>query len=384
MSSKQIGLGHSELHASADILTLHQKYFPPFSKVVHLFIVGTGNVGSALVGQVLAQQESLFNTNRVDIRIAGLANSRRMVFGEVGLNASNWRAKLESASKPMDTEFFLNRMFSLNLPNSIFIDNTASKGISKLYQRILSRGIAVVTCNKIAASASYSTYLALKRTAVENRTHFRFETNVGAGLPVIQTISNMVRTGDRIHRIEAVLSGSLNFIFNSFCNGLRFSEAVLLAKEKGYTEPDPLIDLKGIDVARKLVILAREAGFQVEGDDVVFEGYLPAPLPDSYNPELFPSQMLNYDDHFERVRKVIAAHRARLRVVASFEGGNACIALREVQPEHPFYNLEGSDNILMILSDRYPVQPLTIKGAGAGAEVTASGVFADVLSIINN
>lgn len=379
-----LGVRHRNPHADAEILTLQQKYFPPFSKVVHLFIVGTGNVGSALIGQVLAQQESLFNTNRVDIRIAGLANSRRMVFSEVGLNASNWRAKLESASSPMDTEFFLNRMFSLNLPNSIFIDNTASKGISKLYQRILSRGIAVVTCNKIAASASYSTYLALKHTAVENRTHFRFETNVGAGLPVIQTINNMVRTGDRIQRIEAVLSGSLNYIFNNFCNGLRFSEAVLLAQKKGYTEPDPLIDLKGIDVARKLVILAREAGFRIERDDVVLEDYLPAPLPETYDPGLFPSQIRNYDDHFERVRNIISARRARLRVVARFEGGNARITLSEVQPEHPFYNLEGSDNILSILSERYPVLPLTIKGAGAGAEVTASGVFADVLSIINN
>jgi aspartokinase/homoserine dehydrogenase 1 len=253
-----------------------------------------------------------------------------------------------------------------------------------LYQSILAKSISIVTCNKIAASSSYDNYYKLKTIAITKRVFFKFESNVGAGLPIIQTISNLVKTGDQIRQIDAVVSGSLNFIFNSFCNGMSFSEAVLKAMEMGYTEPDPLIDLRGIDVSRKLLILVREAGIKLESSDIVLNSYLPHELPDSYNPVLFPEQIKEFDEYFEKMRERITKLNRKIRMVAQFEDGKASISLKEVDSSNPLYVLEGNDNVVSIHTMRYSSRPLVIKGAGAGAEVTASGIFSDVLSILNN
>lgn len=388
-----IAQGSSELNVSVvvkksdcrkTVNAIHQEFFHSVSRTVNLFIVGTGTVGSALVRQVIAQHDFFVSNYQLDIRVIGLANSRRMLIDPEGISDPDWKALLMSKGSSMELSRFTDQMFSLNLPDTIFIDNTASEKVSSIYERVLSKSVSVVTCNKIAASSSYRNYSALKKTAVERRVHFRFESNVGAGLPIIQTISNLVKTGDRVRRIEAVISGSLNFIFNNFCNDLKFSEAVLKAVKEGFTEPDPLVDLRGTDVSRKLLILVREAGIKLEASDITMQNYLPGQMPATYDPSLFREQMEQYDSYFEDIRRELASQRMKLRVVASYAGGEASVSLRKVDGTHPFFNLEGNDNIVSVISDRYPVSPLVIKGAGAGADVTASGIFSDILAIINN
>ena len=354
------------------------------NKEINLFIVGTGKVGSAFIEQIFSQADYFASEYNVDFRIAALANTRQMLIKKSGIRHTGWKNALRYSGVDTDIDLFVQQMFSLNLPGSIFIDNTASEEISTLYRMILTGGISIVTCNKIAASSSYENYSELKRIAVRKGVHFRFESNVGAGLPVIQTISNLVRTGDEIHQIDAVVSGSLNFIFNSFCGGMKFSEAVLKALEQGYTEPDPLTDLRGVDVSRKLLILAREAGMRIEASDIIVEDYLPAPLPLKYEPAEFESQMREYDGYFEKIRENIVKFNRSLRVIARFRGGEAKIMLKEVDSSHPFFHLEGNDNVISILTKRYPSRPMIIKGAGAGADVTASGIFSDILSIVNS
>jgi len=313
-----------------------------------------------------------------------MANSRKMLVRSDGIRGSGWKSLLMESGRTTDIEAFIKEMFSLNLPNTIFVDNTSSRDVSSLYDSILNRSISIVTANKIAASASSESFRSLKSTAVARRAHFRFESNVGAGLPVIHTIENMVKTGDRIIQIEAVLSGTLNFIMNCYDSGLKFSESVLEAVRRGYTEPDPLTDLRGEDLSRKILILAREAGYSLEASDVEFIDYLPAPLPERYEPALFRAQMEEYDDYFEGQRAGLASANERIRIIASYSDGRASVSAVRIGSGHPFFYLEGNDNIVSLYSLRYKEQPLIIKGAGAGADVTAAGIFADILSIINN
>jgi aspartokinase/homoserine dehydrogenase 1 len=388
-----IAQGSSELNISVVVKTrdchkavnaIHQEFLLSTNKIINLFIVGTGNVGTAFVKQILSQSEFFIREYQTDLRILGLANSRKMLIRNKSIREQDWKNNMMSSDRGTNLEEFIDEMIRLNLPNTIFIDNTANASVSDLYERILSKSISIVTCNKIAASSSYDNFLRLKKMAVSKRVHFRFESNVAAGLPVIQTIDNMVKTGDQLSKIEAVLSGSLNFIFNSYCNGMKFSDAVLKAMGEGYTEPDPLIDLRGDDVSRKLLILVREAGIKIEASDIKLESYLPHPLPEVFVDGTFGDQMRNYDEYFEKVRAETIERNARLRIIARYENGKADIYLREVGASHPFFYLEGNDNVVSIYSKRYPDQPLIIKGAGAGADVTAAGIFADILSIINN
>ncbi len=388
-----IAQGSSELNISVVVKNfdchkavnaIHQEFLLSANKTINLFIVGTGNVGTAFVKQILSQSGFFISEYQTDFRITGLANSRKMLIRNKGIREQDWKNTMMSSERRSNLDEFIDEMVRLNLPNSIFIDNTANAVVSELYERILSKSISIVTCNKIAASSPYDNFLKLKKLAISKRVHFRFESNVAAGLPVIQTIDNMVKTGDHLSRIEAVLSGSLNFIFNNYCNGMKFSDSVLKARSEGYTEPDPLIDLRGDDVSRKLLILVREAGIKIEASDIVFEGYLPHPLPEVFVAGTFGDQMRNYDEYFEKVREGTVARNVRLRVIARYENGKANIYLKEVDASHPFFYLEGNDNVVSIYSKRYHDQPLIIKGAGAGADVTAAGIFADILSIINN
>jgi aspartokinase/homoserine dehydrogenase 1 len=388
-----IAQGSSELNISVVVKNIdchkavnaiHQEFLLSANRIINLFIVGTGNVGTAFVKQIHSQSEFFIHEYQTDFRIIGLANSRKMLIRNKSIREQDWKNTMMSSERGSNLDEFIDEMVRLNLPNSIFIDNTANPAVSELYERILSRSISIVTCNKIAASSPYDNFLKLKKLAISKRVHFRFESNVAAGLPVIQTIDNMVKTGDHLSKIEAVLSGSLNFIFNNYCNGMKFSDSVLKAISEGYTEPDPLIDLRGDDVSRKLLILVREAGIKIEASDIVFESYLPHPLPEVFVPGTFEDQMRNYDEYFEKVREGTVARNARLRIIARYENGKAGICLKEVEASHPFFYLEGNDNIVSIYSKRYSERPLIIKGAGAGADVTASGIFADILSIINN
>ncbi len=388
-----IAQGSSELNVSAVVRksdcrkavnAIHQEFFRSANKVINLFIVGAGKVGTAFIEQILNQSEYFAVEYQTEFRIAGVANSRRMMIREKGIRDPDWKRAMMESERQTDLNRFVEEMFSLNLSNTIFVDNTSSPEIADLYQKILMRSISIVTCNKIAASSSYDNFINLKKLAIARRAHFKFESNVGAGLPVIQTIDNMVKTGDRLERIEAVLSGSLNFIFNSFCNGMKFSDAVIKAMSEGYTEPDPLIDLRGTDIARKLLILVREAGIRLEASDIEVKNYLPHPLPEEYNPEHFLSHMRGYDDYFELERSNIAALNEKMRIIARYSKGKAGISLETVGLYHPFFILDGNDNIVSLYSRRYSERPLIIKGAGAGADVTASGIFADILSIINN
>ncbi len=388
-----IAQGSSELNISVVVKSMdchkavnaiHQEFLLSANRIINLFIVGTGNVGTAFVKQILSQSEFFIGEYQTDFRILGLANSRKMLIRNKSIREQDWKNTLMSSGRGSNLDEFIDEMVRLNLPNSIFIDNTANPVVSGLYERILSRSISIVTCNKIAASSPYDNFLKLKKLAISKRVHFRFESNVAAGLPVIQTIENMVKTGDQLSKIEAVLSGSLNFIFNNYCNGMKFSDSVFKAMSEGYTEPDPLIDLRGDDVSRKLLILVREAGIRIEASDIFFESYLPHSLPEVFAAGTFEDQMRNYDEYFEKVREGTILRNARLRIIARYENGKADISLKEVNASHPFFYLEGNDNVVSIYSKRYPDRPLIIKGAGAGAEVTASGIFTDILSIINN
>jgi aspartokinase/homoserine dehydrogenase 1 len=388
-----IAQGSSELNISVVVKTsdchkavnaIHQEFLLSVNKIINLFIVGTGNVGTAFIKQILSQTTFFICEYQTDFRIVGLANSRKMLIRKKGIEEKDWKNVMMSSERRSNLKEFIDEMFRLNLSNSIFIDNTASADVSQLYERVLSKSISIVTCNKIAASSPYDNYLKLKKIAIGKRVHFRFESNVAAGLPIIQTIDNMVKTGDQLYRIEAVLSGSLNFIFNNYCSGMKFSDSVLKAMKESFTEPDPLIDLRGDDVSRKLLILVREAGIKIEASDIIFENYLPHPLPKIYKADTFQDQIKCYDEYFEKVREGTAIRNGRMRVIASYENGKAGICLKEVGSSHPFFYLEGNDNIVSIYSKRYPDRPLIIKGAGAGADVTASGIFTDILSIINN
>ncbi len=362
---------------------LHERFFLSPYKKVHLFMMGVGNVGSALMEQLGRQYDYLKNEYALKIIVVALGNSRKMIFDASGIDFGNWKNILHEKGSIMDKEIFLQKMKSLNLRNSIFVDNTASEDVASLYEKILENSISVVASNKVASSSSYRLYKRLNDTALRMKKKYLYETNVGAGLPVLKTLRDMVKSGDRIHRITAVLSGSLNFIFNHFDENTAFSEVVARARAEGYTEPDPRIDLSGKDVMRKILILARESGFALEPEAVEIEPFLPDALMQADTVERFMSLLPNYDEYFEHLRRQAEDHGKKLRYVAEFNEGKARVGLQSSDPSQPYYRLDGKDNIVLIYSQRYREQPLVIKGAGAGAAVTASGVFADIISIVN-
>lgn len=360
---------------------LHDSFFLSEYKVLNLFICGVGTVGSKLIEQIRSQYEELKEHSRLKLNVVGIASSHNAIFCREGLDLDNYREQLQ-ASEPSTPEKLRDTILSMNIFNSVFVDCTASKDVALLYQSFLEHNVSVIAANKIAASSKYEDYLKLKTTAMMRGVKFRFETNVGAGLPIIGTINDLCNSGDKILRIEAVLSGTLNFIFNAISAEVPFSETVRLAKEQGYSEPDPRIDLSGTDVVRKLVILAREAGYRVEQEDVekhlfVPEEYFQGSLED------FWKNLPALDADFEARRKELEAEGKRWRFVATMDGGKVNVALKAVDRNHPFYNLEGSNNIVLLTTERYKEYPMQIQGYGAGASVTAAGVFANIMSIAN-
>ncbi|RFS26446.1 bifunctional aspartate kinase/homoserine dehydrogenase I [Chitinophaga silvatica] len=357
---------------------MHETFFEAPLKQVNLFIAGVGNVGGKLLEQLEQQQQYLQQELGLQIRVIALANSKHCVFNPTGISLSEWRQQLATGSR-MSTSEFVTEIKSLNLRNSVFVDNTASEEVAATYHEFLQHGISVVTCNKIACSSDYSYYKKLKDLARKYNASFLFETNVGAGLPVINTLNDLVRSGDKVHSIEAVLSGSLNFVFNHFVNGASFKEVVKAAQDEGYTEPDPRIDLSGKDVMRKILILARESGAAIEMDEITNHSFLPAECLDAPSVADFYDTLDTFSNHFQDLRIAADKEGKRLKFVARYENGKASVGLQSIAPSHPFYQLEGKDNIVLYTTTRYKDQPLIVKGAGAGADVTASGIFADII-----
>jgi len=385
-----IAQGSSELNISVVIPrsdegkalnSLHEAFFLSDIQELHVFMVGVGLIGSTLLAQIKKQTEYLKENRKLAIKIVGLTNSRKMVFDEEGIDLENWETHLAESPEKMVLEAFIEKMKKLNLPNTIFVDNTANESIALEYERILDASISISTPNKIATSSAYTQYQRLKALAEKRGVKFLYETNVGAGLPVISTLNDLISSGDEILKIEGVLSGSLSFIFNSFKEGEKFSDIVRRAADLGFTEPDPRIDLKGIDVRRKLIILARETGLPLEAKDVDIESILPDACIAAESVDDFFNEVEKANNFFE-VRRAKAAEEGKvLRMVASLEGTKASINLESVGPEHPFYGLAGSDNMIVFTTQRYKNRPLVIRGPGAGAEVTAAGVFAEIMAI---
>lgn len=385
-----IAQGSSELNisivvAAADetkaLNAIHEAFFLSDTKTLHLFMVGVGLIGGTLIEQIRAQAAFLREKRKLELKVVGLANSRQMLFSEAGIDLVNWRDALESAERPFSAAIFVDTMRNLNLPNTIFIDNTASADVAGFYEQILSASISISTPNKIAASSSYLQYQRLKQITAQRGVLWRYEANVGAGLPIITTLNDLIHSGDRILKIEGVFSGTLSFIFNNFREGVRFSDIVRQAKERGLTEPDPRDDLSGADVRRKLLILARETGLETESEQIGLEQILPADCLAAPDVPAFFAALENHDAHFDRLREKAAAEGRVLRFVASLEGEKAAIGLQSVDQNHPFYFLDGSDNMVVFTTERYRERPLVIRGPGAGAEVTAAGVFAEVIGI---
>ena len=360
---------------------LHDSFFLSEYNVLNLFICGVGTVGNKLIEQIKLQYEELKQNRRLKLNVVGIASSHNAIFNRDGLDLDNYRELLKN-SEPSNTSKLRKEVIGMNIFNSVFVDCTASNEVAALYQDFLEHNISVIAANKIAASSDYGSYIKLKRTALARGVKFRFETNVGAGLPIIGTINDLRNSGDKILKIEAVLSGTLNFIFNELSSKVPFSEAVRRAKEQGYSEPDPRIDLSGTDVVRKLIILTREAGYKIELEDVKKHLFVPD---DFFKGSLddFWKRLPQLDADFEEHRKHLEEQGRRWRFVAKMEMGNASVSLQEVSKEHPFYALEGSNNIVMLTTERYKEYPMLIQGYGAGASVTAAGVFANIMSIAN-
>ena len=360
---------------------LHDSFFLSEYKVLNLFICGVGTVGGKLIEQIRSQYEELKEHSRLKLNVVGIASSHNAIFSRDGIDLENYQEQLK-ASEPSSPEKLREAIIGMNIFNSVFVDCTASPEIAQLYQSFLERNISVIAANKIAASSKYSDYLRLKTTAMMRGVKFRFETNVGAGLPIIGTINDLCNSGDKILKIEAVLSGTLNFIFNEIAADVPFSETVRRAKAQGYSEPDPRIDLSGTDVIRKLVILTREAGYRIEQEDVVKNLFIPD---DFFEGSLdsFWQKLPRLDEDFENKRQKLEQEGKRWRFVATMEGGKANVSLKAVDRNHPFYNLEGSNNIVLLTTERYKEYPMQIQGYGAGASVTAAGVFANIMSIAN-
>ncbi len=383
---RAIAQGSSEKNISAVIAAadvkkainvLHEEFFETGYKQVNLFIAGTGNVGTKLIEQLLQQSSYLQNQMHLQIRVAGVSNSRKMLMNEDGIDLSNWKTLLDNGENA-DVNLFASEIIKKNLRNSILVDITANDAVAEIYESLLRKSISVVACNKVAASSSFQKYTTLKEVAREFNSQFLFETNVGAGLPVIATLNDLVRSGDRVHRIQAVLSGTLNFVFNNYDGTKKFVDIVKQAQDEGYTEPDPRLDLGGTDVMRKILILAREAGQRIEMNEVVNHSFMPekcmqGTVADFYN------EMGKAEAHFKQMLIEANQKQCKLKFVASYQNGKASVGLQHIEAKHDLYHLYGKDNVVLFYTDRYKEQPLVVKGAGAGAEVTAAGVFADII-----
>jgi aspartokinase/homoserine dehydrogenase 1 len=382
--------GSSELNISVVIQknslkkalnVIHEGFFLSHSKELHVFVVGAGTVGGSLLNQIKKQQNHLLEDHNVKVNVVGICRSKKMVIDPDGIDLADYKNKIEKG-QPANLEEFVSSIRDLNLRNSVFVDCTAEEKVAGFYKTVLNSYASVVTANKVACSSEYELYKELKRTALRNNVKFMYETNVGAGLPIINTINDLSRSGDKILKLEAVLSGTLNFILNTVSEKVPLSQAIRLSKEKGYSEPDPRIDLSGIDVVRKLVILAREAGYPLEQSDVKVESFLPASCFEGSLDD-FWKKVPEYDAPFEELRKETDSKAMRLRFIASLDRGNAKIGLQSVDILHPAYPLEGSNNILLLTTERYNDAPMVIRGYGAGADVTAAGVFADIIRVAN-
>lgn len=368
-------------HLRKALNAIHDSFFLSEYKVLNLFVCGVGTVGGQLLEQIHNQYEELKRTKRLKLNVVGIATSKKALFNSDGIDLANYREQLADASESNEKKL-RDAIIEMNCFNSVFVDCTASKEVAEIYQPLLEHNISVIAANKIAASSSYEKYARLKETALARGVFFRYETNVGAGLPIIGTINDLRNSGDVILKIEAVLSGTLNFIFNEISADVTLSEAVRRAKEQGYSEPDPRIDLSGKDVIRKLVILAREAGYKVEKTDVEAHLFIPDEFFEGSIDE-FWKNLPKLDADFEARRKQLNAEGKRWRFVATFDHGKLSVALKEVDRTHPFYNLQGSNNIVALTTERYREYPMLIQGYGAGASVTAAGVFANIMSIAN-
>lgn len=383
---RAIAQGSSEKNISAVVAArdvkkainvLHEEFFETTYKQVNLFIAGAGNVGSKLLSQLQQQQSWLQEQLRLQVRVIGIGNSRKMAFNDEGINLRNWKQVLDNGEN-MELDRFIDIVRSKNLRNSVFADVTANDQVAKIYDRLLEKSISVVACNKVACSSAYAYYKRLKDLAREYNAYFLFETNVGAGLPVIGTLNDLLRSGDTVNRIQAVLSGTLNFVFNNYNGEKSFATVVKQAQDEGYTEPDPRLDLSGTDVMRKIMILARESGERLEMDDITNNTFMPPSCMKGSVADFY-AEMEKQEAHFKEIYEQAVKAGKKLKFVAGYENGKAAVGLQHIDPRHDLYHLYGKDNVVLFYTNRYVEQPLVIKGAGAGAEVTASGVFADII-----
>jgi len=384
---RAIAQGSSERNISAviaakdvkkSINVLHEQFFETTYKQVNLFICGVGNVGSRLLDQLQQQIGYLQTQLHLQVNVVALANSKKVLWNENGIHLSTWKKDLAANGSDLSLKDLIEKIGTTNLRNSVFVDVTANADVARHYDQLLKHSIAVVACNKIAASAEYSYYKKLKELAREFNTQFLFETNVGAGLPIIGTLNDLLRSGDKVNKIEAVLSGTLNFVFNNYNGEQSFASVVRQAQVEGYTEPDPRLDLGGTDVMRKIMILARESGHQLEMDDIANRSFMPASCMEG-DVANFYQQMEIEEAHFKQIYEAAVAESCKLKFVAKFEDGKASVGLQHIDAKNNLYHLYGKDNVVLFYTNRYVDQPLVIKGAGAGAEVTASGVFADII-----
>lgn len=387
---RAIAQGSSELNISVIIEkenmakalnTVHDAFFSELKKTLYVFNVGTGNIGATLFKQIHEQYDFLVENNDIEIKIAGISNSRKMLFDAEGIDLANWQTTLEGQGEVADLSNFVERMKEMNLPNCVFIDNTASPLPSTYYDDVFKSNISVVTCNKIANSGEYSQYKLLRDTARRHGVDFFYETNVGAGLPIVGVLKDLMMSGDRIVKIEAILSGTISYIFNNFTENASFYEVVKRAQELGYTEPDPRDDLGGIDFMRKMLILARDAGHVLEPAAVDLGAILPKSCLEATSVDDFYTELLKADQYFNTLKEEAESDKKVIRYIGKLEDGKVSIALEMVDENHPFYALSGSDNIISFTTERYKERPLVVKGPGAGAEVTAAGVFADLVNV---
>ena len=384
---RAIAQGSSERNISAIIESkdvrkavnsLHEEFFSDGKRQINLYIVGVGTVGSRLLAQLEQQAEYISEQMNLNLRVVGLANSKKALFDENGIDLRDYKARLAEAGTDTDAHGFAALIAEKNLRNSIFVDVTASSGVIEIYPELLEKSVSVIACNKVAASSAYEDYQTLKNLAREYSANFLFETNVGAGLPIINTLNDLTRSGDQINRIDAVLSGTLNFVFNNYDGSRSFASVVRQAQDEGYTEPDPRLDLSGTDVARKILILAREAGYRLEMTDIENAGFLPESCLQG-SVEDFYAEMEKHEDYFRELLEKAKSEGLILKYIASFAGGRASVGLQSIDATHNFANLSGKDNAVLFYTNRYSEQPLVVKGAGAGADVTAAGVFADII-----
>ncbi|MDX8341067.1 bifunctional aspartate kinase/homoserine dehydrogenase I [Draconibacterium sp. IB214405] len=361
---------------------VHESFFLSENVELNIFLMGIGTVGGNLLGQLKQQQERLLKENHLRLKLTGIANSKKMLFNRDGIEIENFKEQLDASGQTSSLQGFVDEIKEMNIYNSVFVDCTANDAVADLYNEILSSNISIVTANKVAASSEYENYAELKKIAKKKGIKFLFETNVGAGLPIINTLNDLVNSGDKVLRIEAVLSGTLNYIFNTISADIPLSKTIQMAKEEGYSEPDPRVDLSGVDVARKILILARESGYRIEMEDISINRFVPEELFVGSLDE-FWAGVPDLDAQFETERQRLEAENKKWRFVARFENGKAEAGLEEVDSTHPFYDLEGSNNLVMYTTERYQEFPMLIKGYGAGASVTAAGVFADLIKVSN-